>query len=148
MKRMLQGGIILALANRTHREIGAVGERWLKEALTKQGYRVAYAAQGEKRGDLSVVDVITGEVRKIEVKTARRCKDGKWRFTLVKDGHTDHQHADMVALLAVMDSGRIVPFVMPVEVVSNQRQAVITSHPERYQGKLARWRVEGQQIVL
>jgi hypothetical protein len=144
MKRMIQGGLILALASRTHREIGAVGERWLCETLERQGYRVAYGQLGKKEGDLRVIDVITGEVLKIEVKTARQCKDGKWRFTLAKDGHTDHQHADMVALLAVMASGRVIPFVMPVEAVANQRQAVITSHPERYAGKLACWRVEGQ----
>lgn len=143
MKRMIQGGLILALASRTHREIGAVGERWLKEALERQGYRVAYGHMGSKNGDLAVVDVTTGEVRKIEVKTAREGRDGKWRFTLFKAGHADHRHADMVVLLAVMASGRVVPFVMPVEAVAAQRQAVITSHPERYAGKLARWRVEG-----
>lgn len=148
MKRMLQGGMILALAKRTHREIGAVGERWLAEALERQGYRVAYTGAGEKRGDLVVVDVVSGEVRKIEVKTARRAKDGKWRFTLVKEGCTSHLHADLVALLAVTESGRVIPFIMPVEAVQQQRQAVITSHPERYAGKLARWRMESQQIVL
>ncbi len=122
--------------------LGAAGEMWLWSALEAQGYRVAYA--GQKRGDLRCVNVFTGEVVKIEVKTARQTVDGKWRFTLWKAGKTDHRHADMVALLAVTASGRVIPFLVPVGELAGQRAAVISSHPERYAGKLARWRCSGE----
>jgi len=133
-------GILSGLTNPSCKKIGMIGELWLADKLRNQGYLVAMGIQGQKKGDLSATDPRSGELIRIEVKTARRGKNGKWKFTLVKTGCTDHRHADVVALLAVMDSGRVVTFIVPVEALAKQRQAVISSHPERYKGKLAQWR--------
>lgn len=142
-----QSHVLHALASRSHNAVGVVGEVWLMKTLQNEGYVVEAMKPGRKQGDLLAIDRFTGETTRIEVKTARQCSDGKWRYTLTKDGHTDHRHADKIALLAVLESGRVIPFIVPVEVLKSQRQAVITSHPERYAGKLSRWRVEGSIIL-
>lgn len=129
------------LANRSHNAVGALGERTAWLLFEKAGYAVNRA--GAHRGDLRVIRPDTGEFANVEVKTARRCKDGKWRFTLIvgKNGEkTDHRDADYVLLLPVLSSGQAVPFLIPVDVLANQRQAVITSDPLRYSGKLAAYR--------
>jgi hypothetical protein len=144
----MRQGLLTALTNLNNRQIGGIGEIWLSEALKNQGYEVTPGIQGQKRGDLLAIDPQSGEMTRIEVKTARKCKDGKWRFTLAKKGHTDHRHADKVALLAVLKTGDVVVFMIPVEEISRQQQAVITSHPERYNGKLAQWRIRNQSTWL
>jgi hypothetical protein len=141
--RLIRRGIITALTQRSSNQIGTAGEMWLKLELVRSGYCVSYMPRGEVSGDLKAIDSISGEVFLIEVKTARKCQDGKWRFTLEKSGpfgSTSHAKVDIVALLAVTESGRVIPFIVPVSEVSTQRQAVISSHPERYQGRLAKWR--------
>ncbi len=147
MQQTLQGNVILALASRSHNAVGTMGELWLMQTLQNAGYVVQALKPGQKQGDLLSIDRFTGETTRIEVKTARQCSDGKWRYTLTKDGHTDHRHADKIALLAVLESGRVILFIVPVEILKSQRQAVISSHPERYKGKLARWRVEDSIIL-
>lgn len=62
----------------------------------------------------------------------------QWRARLYKRGCTDHRHADLVVLLAVVGV-RAVPFVIPVRDLPG-RQCVITSDPERYAGRLAAFR--------
>lgn len=127
------------LSNRSHTAVGALGERtgWL--LFEKAGYRVSRPAE-KGRGDLRVVDPQTGQAAYVETKTARRCKDGKWRFTLVVKGHTDHRDADYVLLLAVLPSGQAIPFLVPIGALADQHQAVITSNPLSYAGKLAAYR--------
>lgn len=127
------------LANRSHTAVGALGERTAWLLFEKAGYRVSRPA-GKRHGDLRVIDPLSGLVAYVEVKTARRSKDKKWRFTLIVQGKTDHRDADYVLLLAVLASGQAVPFLVPVDVLVNQRQAVITSDPLRYAGKLAAYR--------
>lgn len=136
-------GVSVALADRNRRGIGAWGENYVAAKFQEAGFKVSFARIGERRGDLRIVDPETGEIYRVEVKTARRAKDGKWRFTLYKRGHTDHANSDFVVLLAVLKSGRAVPFVIPSQVLCRQRQAVITSHPENYSGKLAKYRRKG-----
>lgn len=133
----------IGLADRSRRGVGAMGEQTATHLLEQSGYQVSFCRVGEKRGDLSAVSLHTGEVFKVEVKTARQCKDGKWRFTLWLKNKIDHRHADVVMLLAVLASGRVVPFVVPVDTLADQHQAVITSHPETYKGKLAAYRQQG-----
>lgn len=132
-----------ALADRSRRGIGALGEKTAAHLLEQSGYQVSFCQLKQKRGDLRAVSTATGQIHQVEVKTARRCKDGKWRFTLWLKNKIDHRHADVVMLLAVLESGRVITFVVPVEQLADQHQAVITSHPEKYNGKLARYRQQG-----
>lgn len=134
-------GMAVQLANCSRFSVGSAGEMTARLLFEQAGYAVRLA--GRCNGDLTVIDRETGESWSVEVKTARRSKDQKWRFTLIKAGHTNHGYADRVLLLAVLKSGRCVPFLVPVEALSTQRQAVITSHPESYAGKLAQYRKVG-----
>lgn len=141
-------GLQFALSDRTRNAVGALGERWAALTLQASGYVVRSLPHRSKRGDLEAISRATGEIIRIEIKTARKCKDGKWRFLLRKQSKQDHRHADVVILLAVTLSGDVVPFVLPVRIVADQRQAVITSHPARYAGKLAPFRQSARHIVL
>ena len=117
---------------------GRWGENWVVERLREQGIHARRSYRGEK-GDVQAVMPETGQILRIEVKTANRSKDKKWRFTLWLAGHTDHRKADLVILVALVE-GEAVPFIVPVSELYNQRQAVITSHPKRYAGKLFSYR--------
>lgn len=132
-------GFQAALADRSHTAVGAIGERWFMAKLEKQGY-VTGLSQAGAPGDVRVVCPKTGLVTYVEVKTARRGKDGKWSFTLWKKGKTDHRRAHWVALLAVVTTGCVVVFMCPVGMLAQQKVAVISSDPRGYAGKLARWR--------
>lgn len=122
-------------------QLGALGERVVIEALTKLGYiaRPSSRTRGEKF-DIWAKNNQTGEVIRVEVKTSRRSKEGKYRFLLYRKGKQDHSYADYVILLALTMTGYLGVFVVPQVVLANQHQAVITSHPLRYAGKLARYR--------
>lgn len=133
-------GMQIALADRGRKAIGLMGEMIAKRLFESACYSVITPQAGQHRGDLVVTDISTGEMLKIEVKTARRGKDGKWRFTLWKKNHTNHRDSDYVVLLPVLKSGRVIPFVIPVSELENQKQAVITSHPENYAGRLSAYR--------
>lgn len=126
--------------------VGTLGELTAKQLFAESGY---YAARARRRraGDLVVIDRATGEAHRVEVKTARRCSDGKWRFTLWKKGSTDHRDSDYVLLLAVLADGAVIPFLVPVAVLRDQRQAVITSEPTAYNGKLAPYRQRSQLSI-
>lgn len=137
--QMALPGFEARLADKRSQAVGALGECAAKRLLEKAGYEVR---QGWHCGwDLRVMDRDTGQIVYLEVKTARQGKDGKWRFTLVKDGRTDHRRSDRVVLLAALDSGRIIPFLLPTAVIEARRHIVITSHPERYAGRFAAYRV-------
>ena len=136
----------IQLSDETRRSIGALGELTAAAMLRKQGLHVEKASR--RRGDLRVMNPETGEITYIEVKTARRGRDKKWRFLLWKKNKTDHRHADKVLLLAVMRWGEVVPFVVPVDVLLRQKQCVICSDPRTYTGKLACYRQARGEIRL
>jgi hypothetical protein len=123
----------------SHVAIGMAGELLIARALEERGYQVAITHQ---HGDLTAYTP-QGEILYIEVKTARRCKDGKWRFTLYKQGHTDHKRADLVALVCVLRTGDVTPFIVPVSALIDKHQACITSYPTDYRG----WLVQYRQIL-
>lgn len=135
------------ISKRSHTAIGALGERAAAILLEKAGYAVSFTNQ-RQAGDLKAINTETGETYTIEVKTARRCSDRKWRFTLAKTGHTDHRHADFVILMCALKSGRMIPFVIPISELENQRAAVISSHPEDYSGKFSIYRQKAGSIRL
>lgn len=142
-KQLTLPSFATALADRSRRGIGALGEKTAAHLLKQSGYVVSFCQVGQKRGDLRAVSTATGQVHQVEVKTARRGKDGKWRFTLYLAGKTDHRHADVLMLLAVLESGNIITFVVPVAQITDKHHAVITSHPATYAGKLAAYRQQG-----
>lgn len=121
--------------------VGSRGERWAYNALQASGYDVSFTRLHEKRGDLRAVSP-DGEVKLIEVKTARQGKDNKWRFLLKGNGQ-DYRHADIVLCLCVLKSGTVVPFVIPVDAI-DQAQICISSFPLDYAGKWAQYRQRGQ----
>lgn len=127
------------------RTLGFAGEMTAAQLLTDSGYRVARSRRYE--GDLKAQNPHTGELFRVEVKTAMCCRDRKWRFLLFKRsrfGSTDYRNSDIVLLLAVIESFQVVPFVVPVAALGcNRAQLVITSHPLRYAGWLAAFRRSG-----
>jgi len=128
----------------TNVAIGFAGELMLSMALQERGYECQIE---HERGDLTLY-LPDGRKTFIEVKNARKGTDHKWRFTLWKDGHCDHRAADLIALLCVLRSGFIVPFLVPVEELSYQRQAVITSYPPKYKGRLSHYRQDMKSLSV
>lgn len=128
--------IRVMLADLNVKGVGSLGEALVWRWSELAGYRVQRPV-GRMTGDLWVG--ANGGWARVEVKIARRSKDSKWRFTLYKQGHTDHRYSDVVVLLAALVTGVVIPFVVPA-IDLNGRQAVITSDPRRYAGKLAVYR--------
>lgn len=125
-------------------DIGAKGEQIVAHALQVSGYTVRTA---HDIGDLTVVSP-QGEILYVEVKTARRSVDKKWRFLLYKIGSQDHRKADLVVLLCLLKSGDAVPFVVPTAVLKAKHQACITSMPNSYRGYLSRYRQSVRRLTL
>lgn len=132
---------LLKAAHESRRNIGTWGELTVYNKLEQAGWNVSFCHY-EKRGDLRAVNPDTGELLYLEVKTARQGRDKKWRFTLVKDGCTDYRDSDRVILLAVLKSGEVVPFIIPVSEIPARRHICISSHPACYKGWAAAYRVE------
>lgn len=140
MKIDKAAGLFIAQALQSKPQtLGVHGEQVAMALFEKNGYRVL--RPGIKSGDLLVVHLETGEVNKIEVKTARRNSAGRWQFNLRKKGKTDSRYSDYVLLMAVIVSGRVVPFLIPSEEVSARSQVTLFSHPDRYNGKYSDYRL-------
>ena len=134
------------LSDRSHLAVGALGEVWASKVLQQAGYDVSTVGHQHRRGDLLAISRTTGETWQVEVKTARRGKDGCWRWNLVKDdrhGHTDVNDADVLLLLAVEASGSPVVFVVPVAAVAGKQTVGIRGNARTYAGYLAAYRQTG-----
>lgn len=93
---------------------GYIGEEIAIELLKQNGWH-ACRRKYRKGGDLIAFNKDTGEVLKIEVKTAKKSKNG-YQFCLKKSdrhGMTDCKYADVVLLLCITPAIAIIPFVMP-----------------------------------
>lgn len=119
--------------------LGHMGEMTVQNALNAAGYQARKGRHNE--GDLHVVDRSTGQILYVEVKTAMRSTDRKWRFTLFVRGKTDYRHSDVIVLLAVLDDFTYVPYAIPVPDLGSRSQLCITSHPATYAGWLAPYRL-------
>lgn len=119
--------------------LGWMGEMTVRQQLTTCGYTVRPGRRNE--GDLHAVDHTTGQKLRIEVKTALRSIDHKWRFLLFKHGRTDYRFSDVVILLAVLDDFRYIPYTIPVQHLGQRSQLCITSHPATYAGWLSAYRL-------
>lgn len=124
--------------------VGAAGELMVTRALEANGYEVL---RDRTRGDLKVTTP-DGELIGVEVKTARRNKEKRWKFLLWKQQRQDHRKSDVVILLCVMRTGDVVPFVVPTTVLADQHSAVISSWPYDYAGKLAAYRQRMHELSI
>ena len=127
-----------------HFKLGEFGEDTAYYALKRAGYAVERLANGHHNGDLLASK--GGRRWRVEVKTARRGIDGKWRFLLKKKdrwGVTDHRGTHYVLLIALQRRRQPVLFLVPTADIRSQRTASITSNPTTYSGRYARYRVDG-----
>lgn len=143
-KQMTLTGLEVRLSDRGRTCVGQMGEMLAFKLFEQSGYEVSSASK--YKGDLKVIDTTTGETFNVEVKTARKAKSRRrWQFLLRKEGKQDHRHSDYVLLLPVLDSGTVIPFLIPTSVLADQRQCVITGHPRTTSGKLAVYR-QGREL--
>lgn len=119
----------------TKMQLGMWGEGAIAGILRRAGYDV----RKQKRADGG--DLFTCGL-KIEVKTAYRNNKGMWNYCLKKAdkyGHTDHERADLVILLAVAPSGLVTTFVIPCDALSD-KCALTIPRLRGYKGKYAEYR--------
>lgn len=127
----------------TRLELGAWGELYVMGRLIEAGWSADFGQQGR---DSDVVAISPqGIVHQIEVKSARKGKDNKWRATLIKDGHTNHNKADVVVFIC-QNSDELTFFVVPVEEIRDCRVMVISSNPRTYNGRWSAYRKESLVI--
>lgn len=112
---------------------GLKGESAVKTALEKQGYIVDYPIDNFS-GDLLVTCPDTLKQTKLEVKSANRGQDGSFQFCLYREGKTDVNHADVLALVFYTKKTIEIRF-MDVLHVSHIRKMKFRTLPADYQGK-------------
>jgi Holliday junction resolvase-like predicted endonuclease len=137
------------LANRKAKSVGLYGEGLALLALRRAGYIVSQAHVGERRGDLIIIDSKTGEITtRIEVKTARLSKDGRYHFCLRRQLPdrlcTSADHADVLLLLAC-EAHSISAYVIPTALIPGLTCIAMTS---RYGGKYAQFRQAIHDLTL
>ena len=133
--------IIGQLKQSPHTKItGYLGELLVMEALIYSDWK-AYQPKARKIGDIIATNKDTGECLKIEVKTARQSKAGRWQFLLYKNdehGQTDCSYSDVVVLVCISKAGLIFSFILPASEITSNKVS-ISSHPLEYSGKYARF---------
>lgn len=95
-----------------HVKFGYYGEKFIAELYKFFGYKVIHHKIG-KGWDLTVIDKLTGEKFRVEVKSSRRNKDGRFVFNLYKRNHTDARKSDLVVFLLVEANGNIHLVIKP-----------------------------------
>lgn len=128
------------ISNRSHNLLGIHGEKFIERLFTNAGYIVRYCANERYSGDLSVTCRVTGEVFKIEVKTSLENNRGNYGFCTRKAGHTDCSYSDFVALFCIDKNHQHYLYIIPASCLNGQF-AAIASHPTRYKGKYAPFRI-------
>lgn len=122
-------------------QFGYYGEKMLRDHFTSLGYMVSHR---KHMGDLILTHPITGEIKKIEVKSARKGKDGKYRATLIKTGCTDVRDSDVLILLVAKKVDDTDIYIIPVKDIFNRRHIVITS--DNYHGRFAQYKNAWEHI--
>ncbi len=134
---------ILDMSRPSRKVMGDLGEAYAAYLLQLSGYIVTHIRQA----DLAATNPATGELLRVEVKTAQRRPDRKYVFQLWNPG-TDYRHSDRVLLLAIQPSRYPVPFIIPTDKITFRSTIVITSHPLRYAGMWAEYRQNTGVITL
>lgn len=133
------GNLILRTRHRATK--GRLGEYLVRAILASQGYGVKFPEK-KCQGDLHATDLTTGEIIKLEVKTATRTARGDYQAILHKSdkyGGTDCHHADIVILVCVTNSGSMTFFVVPADEIKT-KSLTITGNPHEYRGKYSQFR--------
>ena len=139
-------GLMAADASAAKRRVvGLYGELMAARLFEAAGYAVTTLRSRSRRGDLLVIDTSTGESFRVEVKTARQGVDRKYRFVLMKRGHSDYRDAEFLLLMPLLPrSGKPVPFLIPVSAFPFRTTAVIYGDPRETSGMWSPWRVDGR----
>lgn len=122
-------------------DVGTAGEKLAIAMLEDAGYK---AYKPSHHGiDIRAVNRYTGEIYNVEVKTATRSESRKnWQFCLNKKRHTELSHSDYLILFCVAES-TVFAYLLPSVFLAGISQFVISSHPEKYKGKVAAFRNRG-----
>jgi Holliday junction resolvase-like predicted endonuclease len=83
----------------------------------------------------------------VEIKTAHKGRDNKWRFTLEKHKHMGiTENINFLVLVALIDDESVF-FVIPADVIRGRRHIVITSNPKTYSGMFSEYRYAWDNIM-
>jgi hypothetical protein len=126
---------------------GNFGEDYVYRLLVNSGYIVRRTGKFAFSGDLEVIDPYTGEIFKIEVKTANQSPHtNKFQFCLRKTGKTDCTYSDYVILVCIDKDGKIYLYVAHCACFNGSQLVSISSHPTVYKGKYAAFRLRQPHI--
>lgn len=131
--------------------LGEAGEQLVITELECVDYvRSLWTGRKKRRvADIALTNRLTGEVSRLEVKTARRGKHG-YQFSLRKNdkyGRTSIDDANFVLLQAITPAGAIYRYLLPVSALNEQTKITI-SNPETYAGIYAQYRIERDCMKL
>lgn len=127
--------------------LGEIGELYAMRLLRGLGYRVR--RYHHKGYDLIATNLTTGDRLRIEVKTARKHSDGKWRFTTIKNdkyGRTNSAHSDIVICLQWWEAS-FTPYLIPIADILGKVSICVTSNPIRYAGKYRQYQHNWDNLV-
>lgn len=125
---------------------GNFGEDYVYRLLVNSGYIVRRTSNFAFSGDLEVIDPSTGEIFKIEVKTANQSHKNRFSFCLRKTGKTDCTYSDFVILVCIDTEGKIYLYCAHCSCFGGAQLVTISSHPANYKGKYATFRLRQPRI--
>lgn len=120
-----------------HIQTGNYGENYVIDRLKSSGYIASKIKHLLFCGDIQCTAPHTGEILKIEVKTANCNYHGRYHFCLRKPGKTDCTYSDYVALLCIDSWGNHFLYMVQSSLFAGAKHFSVTSHPTAYQGKIA-----------
>lgn len=121
-----------------HYDVGFFGEKVAQALFQDAGYK-AWKPDSYHGIDLNVVDKKTGEFFTVEVKTARQSERLKsWQFCLNKPKNCSSCNSDYILLILIAEKG-IFTYLIPSAFLGKTKSFTVSSHPEKYHGKIARF---------
>lgn len=125
-----------------HYDIGFYGEKVAQALFQDAGYK-AYKPESYHGVDLNVVDRHAGEMFTVEVKTATRSESRKsWQFCLNKPKNCSTCNSAYILLILIAEK-TVFTYLIPSGFLAGISQFVISSHPDKYRGKVAPFRNRG-----
>lgn len=129
--------------------LGYIGERWAMAELQRRGYTVRMVSDFFADVDL-IIEADCNLPVEVKTATAKWQSNGqgsyrqRWQFDCARVP----EGIDSVVILIAIADRQYHPFVIPSWALKARgtRQPVITSHPSRYTGWIARYRDDWPQI--